>query len=98
MVSAVTSADIECRRGDITRQSDIDAVVNAANAELHPGGGVAGAIRHSSDHGENTAGDGDQASRREQIGHAASKVAPFWPCGVQDGWNPSAIDGQLPIP
>jgi len=35
---------IECVQGDITRQSDIDAVVNAANAELRPGGGVAGAI------------------------------------------------------
>jgi O-acetyl-ADP-ribose deacetylase (regulator of RNase III) len=35
---------IECVRGDITAQSDVDAVVNAANAQLAPGGGVAGAI------------------------------------------------------
>jgi O-acetyl-ADP-ribose deacetylase (regulator of RNase III) len=35
---------IECAQGDITNQPDVDAVVNAANAELAPGGGVAGAI------------------------------------------------------
>jgi O-acetyl-ADP-ribose deacetylase len=35
---------IEIARGDIAQQSDIDAVVNAANAELRPGGGVAGAL------------------------------------------------------
>lgn len=35
---------IECIQGDITSQTDMDAVVNAANAQLAPGGGVAGAI------------------------------------------------------
>lgn len=35
---------VECVRGDITDQPDVDAVVNAANAQLAPGAGVAGAI------------------------------------------------------
>lgn len=44
MKRKIDGVEIECVQGDIASQDDMDAVVNAANAELMPGGGVAGAI------------------------------------------------------
>ena len=44
MEREVNGVKIEVVQGDITAQDDVEAIVNAANAELESGGGVAGAI------------------------------------------------------
>lgn len=47
MKKNINGITLEIRRGDIASQMDYEAVVNAANAQLRPGGGVAGAIHRA---------------------------------------------------
>ncbi|MBM7556744.1 macro domain-containing protein [Halanaerobacter jeridensis] len=44
MNEKIAGVNLEIKQGDIANQSDMTAIVNAANAQLKTGGGVAGAI------------------------------------------------------
>lgn len=47
METTINEVEIELCQGNIAAQDDVQAVVNAANAELKTGGGVAGALHRS---------------------------------------------------
>lgn len=85
--ASVGDVTIECVVGDIAGQEGFDAVVNAANAELRIGGGVAGALHRA-------AGPG-----LEEEGRALAPIRPG-ECVVTSGHdlpNPHVIHCLGPV-
>jgi O-acetyl-ADP-ribose deacetylase (regulator of RNase III) len=87
MERTVDGVTIEVIQGDITSQDDVAAIVNAANAQLESGGGVAGAIHQA-------AGSG--------LAQEARSLAPIGPgeaviTGGHDLPNPCVIHALGPV-
>jgi O-acetyl-ADP-ribose deacetylase (regulator of RNase III) len=87
MQRTVDGVTIEVIQGDITSQDDVAAIVNAANAQLESGGGVAGAIHQA-------AGSG--------LAEEARPLAPIGPgeavvTGGHDLPNPYVIHALGPV-
>jgi len=67
---------IEIRKGDITEQPDVEAIVNAANTDLILGAGVAGAIRRK---GGSVIDEEGQRQAPIRLGEAAVTTAGTLP-------------------
>ena len=76
---APTALDIQIREGDIAKQPDLDAVVNAANTELWMGSGVAGALkRHGGGEIESEAKAQGPIALGEAVITSAGKLPNRW--------------------
>lgn len=64
MKKMINGIAVEIVKGNIVRQKDIDIIVNAANARLQSGGGVAGAVH---------------AAAGPELGLECSRLAPIKP-------------------
>ena len=100
----------EIVQGDITRES-VDAIVNAANASLKHGGGVAGIISRRG--GPEIQRDSDRwVQERGPVGHAdpaytsagrlpckwvIHAVGPVWGSGEEDDKLDAAVQGSLRV-